>query len=88
MAYTGFYATDGSWNVHVVDGLSKVDLFTVDGHINVTGSTGTGLYHPCGCIAVTTAPGSTYVGRYAPDGSLYINSVSENDGSQKVTFIP
>jgi hypothetical protein len=88
MAYVGFYAADGSWNVHVVDGLSKVDLYTADGCLNVTGSTGGGYMHPSGAVNVTTAPGGAIVPRQAPDGSLYINSVGENDGSQKVTFIP
>jgi hypothetical protein len=88
MAYQGMYAADGTWNVHVVDGLSKVDLYTADGCLNVTGSAGTGIMHPSGAMAVTTPPGGVFVGRQAPDGSLYLNSIPDNNGAQNCTFIP
>lgn len=84
-----FYAADGSWNVHVVDGLSPVNRQGTNGETNVTGTTGlvpVGLNHPSGAMCVTTSPGGR-VNRQAPDGSLYINSINAEDGSQKVTFV-
>jgi len=83
------YAADGSWNMHIVDGLTYVGLYAPEGCFNGTATTGTvpvPAIHPSGALTVTTAPGGL-VNRRAPDGSLYINSVGAIDGSQRVTFI-
>lgn len=89
MAYTGLYATDGSLNISVVDGLSYTGVYSADGSVNVIvsdGSTYVGAYHPCGAWWVTVSPGTTTPLR-APDGSLYVNTSLAKDGSQSVTVV-
>ena len=82
------YAANGSWNVHVVDGLSRVPRYSSDGCLNVTGSSGAvgvGINHPSGAMAITSAPVGPNL--YAPDGSMNI-STTPNLAAQFVIFIP
>lgn len=80
-----YFASDGSVNVSVVDGLSYTGLYASDGSMNVIkspGGTYVGLQHPCGARYVTTTLGG-FVSYYAPDGSMYVTNLgmpSTNQG--------
>lgn len=88
-----FYAADGSWNVTVVDGQTRVGKFNANGSTHVVNAEteatpGTGQYHPSGALRVTvaTANNEKGVGRYAKNGSLLVSE----DGlyeAQKITVL-
>ncbi len=87
MANSGMYAPDGSRNVRVVDGLSKVNLYAAEGFLNVILSPGTNpapIIHPCGAMAVSSP--AVGVNRQAPDGSLNIQTTGLNAPGQFVTI--
>lgn len=81
------YAADGSTNVTVVDGNTRVGRQAADGSINVVvtdGTTLTGVQHPSGALNVVVATGAQQ--GQAPSGALYVsNSVSPIPGTIKVT---
>ncbi len=54
---TGIRASDGSFNVTVVDGTSPTGIHGNNGSLNVIDDKGTntGAYHPCGAFRVTVA---------------------------------
>jgi hypothetical protein len=76
-------ASDGTYPVTVVDGLTYVGLFATDGSMNVVDATAetdyVGIEHSCGAMNVTIVDGATYVGRYAVNGSW--NVIEDNDQS-------
>jgi hypothetical protein len=88
-----FYAADGSWNITVVDGQTRVGRFNANGSTNVVNAEteatpGKGQFHPSGALRVTvaTADKEKGVGHYAKDGSLLVSE----DGlyeAQKVTVV-
>jgi hypothetical protein len=83
-------ASDGSWNVTVVDGSTLTGFLAADGSVNVVKSAGgsyIGVMHPCGALNVTVNAGGL-VPRYAADGSInvQVGTFSENAG-QKVTVV-
>lgn len=83
------YATDGSFRLTVVDGLSWTGVYAHDQSINVVVTSGTnwaGTYHPCGAWWVTVAPSGTIKAR-APNGSLYVQETPYTTGGQKVTVV-
>jgi len=88
----GYYATDGSANVSVVDGSSYVGRYASDGSLNVIASPGSsyvGLHHPCGAMYVTPVTDNTLRPLFAPDGSMYVTNTgmpTKNQG-QPVTVV-
>lgn len=86
-----FYASDGSWNVTVVDGSAYTGRYAVDGSLNVIkspGGTYVGSFHPCGAQYVSTNL-SGLVPFYAPDGSVYVTNTGmpPSDQGQPVTVV-
>lgn len=88
-----FYAADGSWNVTVVDGQSRVGRYAADGSTNVVNSEteatpGKGLHHPSGALRVTvaTANNAKGVGHHAFNGSLLVHT-SGSFNAQKITVV-
>lgn len=66
-------AADGSINVTVVDGTSRVPRLAADGSINVVLADSTvGSNHPSGAMIVTVGTGTDPLPRTAPDGSVYV----------------
>ncbi len=90
---SGLYASDGSFNGTIVDGLTYTGVYAADGSINMVDATGlvyVGAYHPCGAWWITQVPSNPpfEVPVRAPDGSLYINITPyPNVGGQKVTIV-
>lgn len=86
----GLYAADGSWNMHIVDGLSYVGYYHTDGSINGTGTPPgpTGLMSPAGCIYVVIDDTDAPLPRQDNRGALRITTSDVKNGAQKVTFIP
>jgi hypothetical protein len=94
MAAGSIYAADGSWNVTVVDGNTRVGRYAANHSLNVVQSTVTstvrGLNHKSGAMNVflaTTA--SNPVARYARDGSLnvIVTPYTAAKQAQKVTVV-
>lgn len=87
----GLYASDGTYNVTVVDGTTFTGIYASDGSINVVvapGDSFVGLYHPCGAFYVTVTDGSSYAGSRAPDGSMnVIESADRASGAMCVTVV-
>ena len=94
------HAADGSFNVTVVNGLTPVGVYAVDGSINVFSrpipintDPQVGVYHPCGAWNVvlnntTAAP----IGSYARNGAYYVSTnagsgVRDPNGAQRVTVV-
>jgi hypothetical protein len=72
----GFYASDGSVRVTLVDGVTYVGRYASDGSINVTLDTaGFGIYHPSGAIRGTNVP-SGATGIYASNGGYYFEGLA------------
>lgn len=89
MAFSGFYAADGSMNVTVVSGLAETGLYAADGSINVIVPTGGGFkgaYHSCGALYVTV-PSVASTAIKAPDGSLYVTTTPFTNGGKHVTVV-
>lgn len=86
----GLYAANGTINVTVVSGSAFVGAYAADGSLNVLEAPGNafvGRTAPCGAMYVTVAPG-TFVGSYAPDGSVYVtDDVLERSGALRVTVV-
>ena len=88
----GFYASDGSMNVTVVDGSTYTGLYAADGSVNVIQAPGgsyVGGYHPCGAWYVTPVTDTSFYTARAPDGSLYVTNTgmpNKNQG-QAVTVV-
>ena len=85
----GRYATDGSWNVTVVDGSTLTGLVAADGSINVVlapGGSLVGLQHACGALNVTVAS-SNQIGIMEPDGSLRVSESPYYSNTQRVTAV-
>jgi hypothetical protein len=87
-----FYASDGSWNVTVVDGTTRVGRFNANGSTNVVisdGTSGKGQFHPSGALRITFADGTNGVGHYAYDGSLLVveSDTTPTYNAQKVTVL-
>ncbi len=84
------YASDGSFNITVVDGTSRTGRYAADGSLNVVQADGVapcGINHPCGAYWVTVQPASR-TGLHAPDGSLYIKvSPYTYSGGYRVTVV-
>lgn len=81
------YAADGSWNVTNVVGDVYTGLYAPDGSINIIASSpGTGYYHPCGAVRVTSSA-DVIVPRYHANGSLYTTTDGFLNGSQRITVI-
>ena len=84
----GLYATDGSINVTVVDGLSYTGLYAANGSYNVVlqnGSVYTGLMNPCGAYNVIVSTSDT--NRMAPSGAFNVSTTPYVDGTMKVTVV-
>jgi len=85
---SGFYASNGSINVTVVN-TAPHGVYAADGSINVTRSLGPsgpgGAYSPSGAwyVTNTSSPVNT---RRAPDGSLYVSSTGAF-GAQPITIV-
>lgn len=84
----GLYAADGSWNVTVVDGATRVGRYAADGSLNVTqqgaGSRPFGLFNKCGAMNVTLVTVSSP--NEAADGSMNV-ATNGVKGVQRVTLI-
>ena len=83
------YATDGSFNVTVVDGTDITGLYAADGSYNVVqvdGSEYTGLYAPCGAYNVQVySEGQPAV--HAPCGAYLISEEPYTVGTMHVTVV-
>lgn len=88
-----FYAADGSWNITIVDGQTRVGRFNANGSTHVVNAEteltpGVGQYHPSGALRVTvaTANNAKGEGRYAKNGSLLVSTTGAFN-AQKVTIL-
>lgn len=89
MAYTGLYATDGSWNIAVVDGTTYVGSTSVDGALNVFQSAvggNIGSTAPSGARHVTVSTSPT-VSVQANNGSMNISVSPYTNGGRHVTVV-
>lgn len=85
----GMYASNGSWNVSVVNGLTVVPRMAADGSINVVLSDGSqkGIHHACGALRVTVATGTNSTGRHAKDGSMAVSNVTDSFNAKSCTAV-
>jgi hypothetical protein len=85
------YASDGSWNVTVVDGLTLTGLHAADGSFNVVDASGetdpVGINHPCGAMWVTLATPDTNTPRHSDVGSLFVSTTGNPSTAQRVTLV-
>lgn len=82
-------ASDGSINVTVVDGNTRVGNAAADGSLNVVVATGLApvpAVHPCGAWNVTVAPHTLHPIK-APDGSLYVSETPYTYPGMRVTVV-
>lgn len=84
------YAADGSWNVTVVDGSTRVGVQASDGSYNVVDASAetdpVGVYHASGALNVTPTT-DPVDGRYAANGSLYVSESEADTGAQFITIV-
>lgn len=86
----GIYAADGTINVTVVDGTSRVNTYAADGSLNVQVSPGTGwvgIFAPCGALYITPYEGAGPTTYYAADGSVNMKETLSPFGGMRVTVI-
>lgn len=84
------YALDGSWNITVVDGLTRVNDKAPDGSFNVVNDPGATILrarHPCGAQYVKKVT-TGIVPRRNPTGALNVAiSPYVATGAQRVTVV-
>lgn len=80
-------ASDGSWNVSVVDGSTTSGLRAPDGSVYVVKSSGSsnGSHHPSGAYWVTPVTSPDIY--YAKDGSINVSVSPYANGTQPVTVV-
>lgn len=83
------YAADGSINITIVDGATRVGRYAPDGSwYAVVDPTPRGLNNPCGALNITEATGTDPVSVYSPKGFLRVStSPYTPTGGQRVTVI-
>ena len=83
------YASDGSFNVTVVDGTAITGLYAADGSYNVVqvdGTDYTGIMAPCGAFNVFVYTSGQPASR-APCGAFMISEDPYVSGTMKVTVV-
>lgn len=84
-------ATDGSFNVTVVDGTAYTGLQSIDGSYNVVqvdGTTLVGIMHPCGAYNVVLAStGSAFDSPHHASGAYYVSQGTYIPNTMKVTAV-
>lgn len=83
------YAADGSLNITVVDGTSRVGAQASDGSLNViqvSGSSLVGTQHSSGAFNVVNTDTAGIAGQH-PSGALLISDSPYANGTKRVTVV-